>query len=315
MTPPPAATAEMKITAIAPWFGSKRTLAPVIVEEIGKPRCWWEVFCASLAVTFAKEPSQFETVNDLHGDLINLARVLRDGDTAAELYGELARALMCEDLFRESAALCEARKNNPPPEFPDVEAARDFFFMSWMGISGLLGTKGYTGRYARRYTSNGGHAGKRFCSAVESIPAWHQRLSQVTILSTDAIALCERIEDKAGTVIYADPPYLKKGDEYVHDFDWLAHRRLATVLNRFKKTRVVVSYYAHPDLAAMYPGWTVRDVSITKSIVNQGRRDGNGATVAPEVLLLNGPSFVAAASRPDTGSKDAKGERGAKGEQ
>lgn len=40
--------ATMKISAIAPWFGSKRTLAPRIVEVLGEHRAYWEPFCGSL---------------------------------------------------------------------------------------------------------------------------------------------------------------------------------------------------------------------------------------------------------------------------
>lgn len=36
----------MKIKAIAPWFGSKRTLAPRIVEELGKHFAYWEANCS-----------------------------------------------------------------------------------------------------------------------------------------------------------------------------------------------------------------------------------------------------------------------------
>lgn len=38
---------EPKITAIAPWFGSKRTLAPRIVAELGKHTSYFEPFCGS----------------------------------------------------------------------------------------------------------------------------------------------------------------------------------------------------------------------------------------------------------------------------
>lgn len=94
-------------------------------------------------------------------------------------------------------------------------------------------------------------------------------------------------------VIYADPPYLAKGAEYLHDFDWLAHRRLATALRRFKQTRVVVSYYDHPDLATLYPGWTKVDCEMTRALVSQGKRGQRGSKeTAPEVLLINGQSFA-----------------------
>lgn len=46
---------EMKIRAIAPWFGGKRTLAEEIVRELGKHTQYFEPFCGSAAVLFAKD--------------------------------------------------------------------------------------------------------------------------------------------------------------------------------------------------------------------------------------------------------------------
>jgi DNA adenine methylase len=95
-------------------------------------------------------------------------------------------------------------------------------------------------------------------------------------------------------VIYADPPYLKKVAKYKHDFAEPDHKRLADVLRRFKKTRVVVSYYDHPRLAELYPGWRLRHIVATKSLVNSGMRDETGATKAAEVLLINQPAAAQA---------------------
>jgi DNA adenine methylase len=110
----------------------------------------------------------------------------------------------------------------------------------------------------------------------------------------DGLEMLGRIEDSKASAIYVDPPYLKKGTKYVHDFEAADHKRLAQIItSRFRRTRVVVSYYDEPELDALYPGWTKVDVAVTKGLVNQGRRDEKGAAVkAPEVLLINEPSYV-----------------------
>lgn len=92
----------MKITAISPWFGSKRTLAPEIVRQLGPHQYYLEPFCGSMAVLLAKEPSANETVCDLHGALTNLARVLRSPKLAPQLYDHLQRMLYGEDLYQDS---------------------------------------------------------------------------------------------------------------------------------------------------------------------------------------------------------------------
>lgn len=278
---------ELKITAIAPWFGSKRTLAPRIVRAIGKHTAYWEPFCGSCAVLFAKPTCPSETVNDFHGDLINLARVLKDELTAQHLYGRLARFVLHEDLFHEAAERWKSRGYQSAGENPDVDRAEEFMICSWFGRNGVAGTSSYNQGFCVRYTANGGHAATRWRSCVESIPAWHERLSGVTILNRDAFAVLAKIEDSPATAIYCDPPYIEKGASYVHDFTDADHQRLADSLARFKRARVVVSYYDHERLAELYPGWTKIDCMMTKALVSQGQRNKGKATQAPEVLLVN----------------------------
>jgi len=287
------AETEMKIGAIAPWFGGKRTLAPVIIEELGKHRAYWEPFCGSMAVLMAKPTCRQETVVDLHGDLINLARVIRNVDMGTALYKRLRRTMMCEGTLREA---CELLANSYVCDMPDVGRAWAFFLTAWMGRNGSVGTEGHarTATFCIRYTANGGDSATRFRGAVESIPAWRRRMRNVTILNRDAFDVIEKIADEPGCVIYADPPYLVKGATYVHDFGegFMGqddHARLAAALARFKKTRVVVSYYDHPRLADLYAGWTVRRCNLNK---NMSVSTGGAAKTAPEILLINGPSFA-----------------------
>jgi DNA adenine methylase len=279
----------MPITGISPWFGGKRTLAPTIVAQLGPHRAYWEPFCGSMAVLMGKPPCRMETVNDLHGDLVNLARVVQHPTEGPRLYRRCRRVWLAEALFKESS---DVIRGGLPSGDLDPERAFHYFVVSWFGMNGVAGTLKYNANFLRRFTNNGGHTATRWGSAVQSIPAWRRRLSAATILSADGIALCERIEDVEGCVIYADPPYLVKGAKYLHDFDWLAHRRLAKALARFRHTRVVVSYYEHPDLAAMYAGWTKVEVHTTKALVSSGRAGGTNDTRAPEVLLINGPSLA-----------------------
>lgn len=277
------------ITALAPWYGSKRTLAPRIIEQLGPHAAYWEPFCGSMAVLLAKEPARAETVNDLHGDLVNLARVIQDEDACPRLYWRLRRTLTSEALFREAKARLLAA---PAPDSPDVARAFDFFVVSWQGVNGIAGCAAKDTGFAKRYTSTGGHPATRFVSCVESLPDWHERLRPVQILSSCGLAVLEQIEDRAGTAVFVDPPYFSKSNKYEHDFAAEDHERLAAALNRLKLTRVVLSYYAHPELDRLYAGWTRIEATMTKGLVNAGRREA-GRVLAPEVLLVNGPALPA----------------------
>lgn len=274
------------ISAVLPWFGGKRTMAPTIIAELGKHSAYWEPFCGSMAVLLQKPPSSHETVNDLHGDLINLARVIAD-DRYAELGDRLSRVLC--DEHRRNESLAALREATDP-----IDRAFHYFIINWFGRNGFSGTTGSDrSSFAVRWTPNGGHGGQRFASAVNSIPAWHERLRRVTILQRDGLEILAKIEDLPKVAIYCDPPYLVKGATYEYDFTSDDHQRLATALSRFEQVRVVVSYYAHPLLEILYPKdrWMHRDCTMTKGLHNAGKRGQTGAA-APEVLIINGPSLA-----------------------
>lgn len=298
-----------KIKAIAPWFGGKRTMAPAIVQELGKHTQYFEPFCGSMAVLFAKEPSQKETVNDLHGDLVNLARVLQDSQTADALYDRLQKTLFSEDVL-EQAKLELGNSDFPPitatQSLPD--RAYWYFLASWMGRNGTAGTARVDYQIAVRWTKGGGSPTVRFRNALESIPAWHERLRNVVILKRDAFTILDRFEDCAGTAIYADPPYHAdtrsmakngSGGRYKHEFDHNTgmfgddHTRLRDALQTYKHARIIVSYYDSPRIRELYQGWTFVEHTRQKHLHAQNGR-GARPKEAPEVLIINGPSYAAA---------------------
>lgn len=277
----------MKIKALAPWFGGKRNMAPLIVEIMGLHRVYWEPFCGSMAVLMAKPACSMETVNDLHGDLINLARVIQDKELGFQLYDKLSRTLCAEQFFRESRErwICSTETN----DHPDLDRAYDYFVATWMGMNGVSGTERCNYQFSMRWTAGGGQGATRWANVVGSIPAWHKRLRSVLITQRDAFELIDNIKDETETVIYCDPPYLEKSDKYIHDFDDEHHERLAQSLKRFKKARVFISYYDHPKLDELYGDWDkIYTPKTRQSLRNATRGKKKKARLqSVEVILSN----------------------------
>lgn len=294
------------LTSVAPWFGAKRSLAPIIAQELGPHRAYCEPFCGSLAVLFALKPCSMEIANDLNGDLINLVRVLASPHYT-DLAERVARTLMAHELYRESAAIVADAASVPIAASvaavnpKHVERAYWFLVCAWQGRNGVTGvckTSNGGMHVARRFTAGGGHGPTRWRGVAESIPAWHERLRNVLIDRMDAFKLLAKLDDTADWAIYCDPPYLVKSTPYTHDFAPADHRRLTDLLLRFRHARVVVSYYDHPDLADLYPvdHWTIRRLPGNKNMSNTAKRDIGGKTAAVECLIMNGPSFAAPSS-------------------
>jgi DNA adenine methylase len=288
--------AEMKLTTLVPWFGGKRTMAPEIVRQLGQHSYYFEGCAGGLSVIFAKEPSEHECLCDLHGGVTNLAWVVQDDHLAPELYERLQRVLYGDDLYGRCKEWLADKEDTDKVLIevpgPCIDWAYHYFIASWMGRNGVAGTARVNYQIATRWTKGGGSGPLRFRNATESIPAWHDRLRNVQILRRDLFDLLPKIEDAPGVAVYVDPPYLTStisgNSRYVHDFTGDGHRKLAHELRRFRHARVVVSYYASPQLAELYPGWAILDCSRHKHLHCQNGR-GSKRSEAPEVLLVNGP--------------------------
>jgi DNA adenine methylase len=291
------------VSSIAPYFGAKRTLASTVVQHLGPHRAYCELFMGSAAVLLSKPEASMEIANDLYGSIINLARVLAS-DRWRELQRRCGRMLMHERLFLEVKAKVRSTEHVVAPSIDGVDdehvdAAVWFFARSWLGRNGAVGTHESNATVARRFTSNGGGGGIRWRAALASLRGWHDRLQRVQFSQMDAIEMASRIEDSDDWAIYADPPYIDKGAKYVHDFEPGDHARLAEALGRFRQSKVVVSYYDHPDMDAMYPadgGWCKVHCPVHKGLVNGSGRAATGYVPAPEILLLNHAACEAVAA-------------------
>lgn len=304
------------IKGILPWFGSKRTMAPLIATELGRHTQYFEPACGSMAVLFAKAVSQKETVNDLHGDLINLARVIQDKGAAETLYDNLQRVVVCESLLDDARDWLGSDLGRLPEwdgcaYQQHIDRAYYYFLACWQGRNGTSGTERPDYQIAVRWTKGGGSPTVRWKNAVESLPWWHQRLQNVVILCRDMFSILDRFEDIEQTAIYVDPPYEQtsrskgaikngRGGRYLHEFDHGGsdlfggqddHQRLRDMLGSYKRARIVVSYYDCPRIRELYDGWTFVDHHRQKHLHAQNGR-GARPKEAPEVLIINGPSYA-----------------------
>ncbi len=305
----------MPITSIAGFFGGKRAMAAKIVEQLGRPRLFCEPFMGGLSVIMRLEKCEHEIVNDLHGGVVCLARVVANATFAPLLYERLARTCFSEDLL--AASVRRLRHNSVPESCPCNEASLDFaydyFLATWMGRNGVAGLKRIDFNIAVRYTTGGGSATVRWANAIASIPAWHKRLLNVTILNRCGIGLLGKIDDRADTAIYCDPTYLRKTRagtaRYLHEMSEPSpspapdnlfcaaadapavksdHEKIVEACHSFKKAKIVVSHYDCQWYRDAFAGWTVIDCPMPRTLARANRRgpvpDGQDA---PELLFVN----------------------------
>jgi len=225
-------------------------------------------------VLINREPSPVETYNDIHGDVVNFFRVLR------EQKDELIEAI---GLTPFSRAEFEKAITEPTDRLSDLERARRFYVLARQVRTGLA-QKASIGRWAHcLLTSRAGMAGavSRWLGAVEDLPHIAQRLLRVQIENAPAIEVINRY-DSEETLFYCDPPYphQSRGDAnaYANEMTDNQHRELAEVLHKVKG-KVALSSYKCSLMDELYGDWDF--VEAKEKIIHSVK------TTRTEVLWVN----------------------------
>ncbi len=231
------------------WYGGKYSHLDWLLPLLPEATHYCEPFGGSAAVLINRPPSPVETYNDMHGEVVNFFRVLREQrDALVEAIGltpfsreEFERAISNEDGLTE------------------LERARRFYILARQVRTGLA-QKASSGRWAHcKLTSRAGMAGavSRWLGAVEDLPLIAQRLLRVQIENAPAIEVIQRY-DSPETLFYCDPPYPhgSRGDSnaYAHEMTDNQHRELAKVLHHIQG-KVALSGYRCDLLDELYGDW------------------------------------------------------------
>jgi DNA adenine methylase len=233
------------------WYGGKTChlswLLPII--ENTKHTAYIESFAGSAAILLNKTPSPVEVYNDVHGDVVNFFRMLREHGS------ELIAALELTPYSREEFAFCCESQDNPS----NLEKARRFFVKARQVRNGLA-TKATSGRWS--YTKKDCRRGKsltvsQWLSAIDGLNSICERLRNVQIENLDALDLIQRY-DTEEALHYVDPPYLMSsrtgGVNYKHEFNEDEHIALLKILLSLKG-KVVLSGYINELYPSILIGW------------------------------------------------------------
>lgn len=276
----------MKVTALAPWFGSNRMLG----QHVGRllKECKW------VGVPFAGGMSELAhigartmLVGDKHRHVINLAQVVACPEGHVRLREQLDSTIFHPDVLVAAQDRCRARETADPgpcresvAEGGSLSWAFDFFICAWMARNSTAGTKTeFNAGPSVRWEAGGGDSVVRFRNATESLADWHKVMRRCTFVTDDVFDFLDKVKDQTGHGLYLDPPFPGPGDKYKHTFGEVVHRRLAEQLTEFKVCRVVCRFYDVPLVRELYPE------SAWEWHLLEGRKQSNDA--APEVLLVN----------------------------
>jgi DNA adenine methylase len=217
-----------------------------------------EAFAGGLSVLFAKDPEGVsEVVNDLDGDLTTFWRVLQ-GPECFERFRRMAEAAPLSQGEWE-----RARDNlRDRPDADPVERALWFFVHCRQSLGGRRA--GFTALSRTRARRGMNEQASGWLSAVEGLPAVHERLKRVVVLNEPAVKVIRR-EDGPDTLLYLDPPYKASTrasrDVYVHEMTDADHAALLDVVKGCKGKAMLSGYRCELYDRAL-AGWTRHDFDI-----------------------------------------------------
>lgn len=270
--------------ALAPWFGGARRVAGLVGEALRGLKWVGVPFCGGLS-ELAEIRASCIVANDLHRHIVHLARCVADPDLCRGLMRRVTRVPFHPEILESAQELCRSRVV-PNGSAWDLDLAAAYFVCSWMGRSGRAGLNNeFDSKIATRWNTNGGGSNVRYRSAVRSLAAWSRILRAVDFRCMCAFDFLGKCDDRAEHGVYCDPPWPDDGDGYAHRFGEHEQRKLAEVLSRFERARIVVRYGEHPLIRELYPesSWQWLPVA--------GRNQRNNLT--PEVLIVRRPAVAA----------------------
>ena len=247
------------------WVGGKSQLAKDIVSMMPEHKIYVEVFGGGLHVLYAKPKINFEVVNDINGELINLHRCIRKSPESLSFY--LKKFLISRELFNDMKLKRFKPRN-------DIERAAVFYYL----ISQSFGSK----------ADNFAMSTKSFRKPKDiykSFYKWSKRLRFVTIENMSFEKLIKTY-DRDGAFFYCDPPYYKTEKYYknIGEFGEREHRLLANVLSECNG-KWLVSYNDCEFIRELYDGFNILESKEVEYLL--GKNAHGKRKVVREIYICN----------------------------
>lgn len=243
--------------------GAKNRIADWICSFIPQHSVYVEPYGGSLTVFFNKKPCHIETVNDIHDEVVNYFRVLRDN-------GEKLRRLIELTPYSRSEYEKAYEKTDD-----SIERARRFCVRCWMGF-------GCSNRYKNGFKSGqqtiSPNPARAWVQLPEVMLMASERLKGVQIENLPALELIGRY-DTPDVFMYIDPPYLqgiRKNYLYKYEMDNVEHEELLKKLLNHP-AKIMISGYDNNMYNNYLIGWRK---------VSKKTRAENGLT-RTETLWMN----------------------------
>ncbi|PJL35544.1 DNA adenine methylase [Stenotrophomonas maltophilia] len=241
----------MKTTTLFPWPGGKTRLLPHLLPLVADTphRAYVEAFAGGAALLFAREPAKAEVLNDCHGELVRLYRVV--ANHLEEFVRQFKWALTSREMFR----WCQLQH---PDTLTDIQRAARFYYLQRLAWGGKA--TGQTPGFGR------GGKGLNLLRIEEDLSAAHLRLHKVTVEHL-AWQQCMAKYDAADTLFFLDPPYWET-EGYGAPFGMEQYQELASQMAGLRGA-AILTINDHPAMREVFGQFRDRVVPIRYTIGRQ----------------------------------------------
>lgn len=234
----------MKTRTLFPWPGGKTRLLQHLLPLLSdNPHtCYVEAFAGGAAVLFNRDPpAKVEVLNDTHGELVRLYRVV--AHHLDEFMRQFRWALTSREMFRW------AQLQNVDT-LTDIQRAARFFYLQRLAFGGKAAGQTFG-------TSSVSPKRINLLRLEEDLSAAHLRLHNVVVEQLPWQDCLARY-DRPDTLFLLDPPYWQT-EGYGGAFGLDEYDALAEVMANLRG-RAILTINDHPDMRARFdrfPGKTV----------------------------------------------------------
>jgi DNA adenine methylase len=254
----PAAPAAEAVTPPLKWHGGKSPLTSWILSAMPPHLHYVEPFAGGLHVLLAKNPIDVsEVANDLDGLLMNFWRVLQDEALFARFRRRVQAVPFAEPAWLEAQSRLSACTGEPADAGETVDRAVWLFILCRQSLAGRMDDFAPLSRNRTRRGMN--EQASAWITAVDGLPAVHERLRRVVLFCEPAVDVIRR-EDGPDTLFYCDPPYVHetrtaRGVYGAYEMTDDDHRELLDLL-RACEGKAMVSGYPNALYDEALGGWT-----------------------------------------------------------
>lgn len=245
------------------YIGGKSKLSETIIKGMPEHQAYCEVFAGAAWVLFRKEPSKYETINDMDSGLVAFYRVLQYH--LEEFVKQFKWLLSSREWFEDY------KRQQDAGGLTEIQRAARYYYLQRLCFGGRVRAKTYGGGPFQRPRIN-------LIRFEEELSEVHLRLAKVQIENLPWHDFVTRY-DRSQTFFYLDPPYyLAPYYNYnmvLPDYVFMAEK-LAGIQGKF-----LLSINDTPEMRDVFLAFTIEPVSLKYSMAKQQN------TVGKELLIRN----------------------------